>query len=97
VLGLLGITHENAGFGRDVLVPANGARGVPLNHNRDIALMTGHRLNELGFGKRSATLTADPLSGEQHPAARDEDGIADTASVFQLAYTLYVSRRYAAR
>ena len=97
VLGLLGISYESAFFGRDVLAPADADRSVPLNHNRDIALMTGDRLNELGFGKRSSTRTADRITHEQRPAPRDESGISDAASLFQLAYTLYVSGRYAAR
>jgi phosphoglycerol transferase MdoB-like AlkP superfamily enzyme len=97
VLGLLGISHESAFFGRDVLAPGPADRGVPMNHNRDIAVMTGDRLNELGFGKRSSTVTADLVTNEQRPAPRDENGIRDAASLFQLAYTLYASGRYAAR
>jgi phosphoglycerol transferase MdoB-like AlkP superfamily enzyme len=97
VLGLLGISHDSAFFGRDVLAPARTQRSVPLNHNRDIALMAGNRLNELGFRKTSSTRAADRISGEQRPVPRDEEGIRDAASVFQIAYGLYAGGRYAAR
>jgi phosphoglycerol transferase MdoB-like AlkP superfamily enzyme len=96
VLGLLKLSHESGFFGRDVLAAGAAERSVPLNHNRDVALMTGERLNELGFRRTSATVTFDRATNRQ-PAVRDEDGISDAASLFQLAYTLYVSGSYAAR
>jgi phosphoglycerol transferase MdoB-like AlkP superfamily enzyme len=97
VLGLLKRSHDSGFFGRDVLVSGGTERSVPLNHNRDVALMTGQRLNELGFRGTSFTLTLDRAANHQQPAARDENGISDAASVFQLAYRLYVSGGYAAR
>jgi hypothetical protein len=54
-------------------------------------------MNELGFRRTSSTLALDPETHRQRAVARDESGIGDAASIFQLAYTLYLSRRYAAR
>ena len=93
VLGLLKLSHDSAFFGRDVLAGAAQDRAVPLNHNRDVALLTSARLNELGFRKTSATFDrnargSQPLDGE---------GLKDAASVFQLAYRLYSQRQYGAR
>ena len=97
VLGLLGISYRSAFFGRDVLTPSSAERSVPMNHNRDVALMTGERLNELGFRKTSSTVLVDRVENRQQPAPRDAEGIDDAASIFQLAYNLYVKHQYAAR
>jgi phosphoglycerol transferase MdoB-like AlkP superfamily enzyme len=92
VLGLLRLSHDSAFFGRDVLAAPAGDRPVPLNHNRDVALLTGSRLNELGFRKTSATLDRESRT----PHERDEEGIRNAESIFQLAYTLYSRHQYGA-
>lgn len=97
VLGLLGISYESAFFGRDVLAGAPAPRAVPLNHNRDIALLYGSRLNQLGFRKTAATVIHDATTHRQRPAERDEEGLRDAASLFQTAYTLYARRQYRVR
>jgi phosphoglycerol transferase MdoB-like AlkP superfamily enzyme len=97
VLGLLRISHDSAFFGRDVLAESGFTRAIPLNHNRDIALLEGDHLNQLGFRKTALTLTRDPLTNMQRPAPLDEEGLRDAASLFQLAYRLYASHRYAAQ
>ena len=92
VLGMLGFSYDSAFFGRDVLAASSGAHAVPLNHNRDIALLQGDRLNELGFRRTTAT-----IEHETRLAAKpDEQGLRDAASLFQLAYTLYSKRQYGA-
>jgi phosphoglycerol transferase MdoB-like AlkP superfamily enzyme len=93
VLGLLRISHDSAFFGRDVLAGGGRERPVPLNHNRDVALLTGSRLNELGFRKTEATF--DRSIGASR--ARDDEGLRDAASVFQLAFELYSRHQYGAR
>ena len=97
VLGLLRISHESAFFGRDVLASTPSRHAVPLNHNRDIALFDGERLSELGFRSRSFTTASATLDHELGCAPGDEEGRREAASVFQLAYSLYTSRRFAAR
>jgi phosphoglycerol transferase MdoB-like AlkP superfamily enzyme len=97
VLGLLKRSYASAFFGRDALEGGDTDRSVPMNHNRDIALMTGDRLNELGFRGTSSTVQFDAATQQQHAVRRDENGIHDAASLFQLAYNLYISGRYAAR
>jgi phosphoglycerol transferase MdoB-like AlkP superfamily enzyme len=94
VLGLLGMSYESAFFGRDVLARASGVHAVPLNHNRDIALLDGDRLDQLGFRKSAATVVHDARTGRQHPVQRNEEGLKNAASVFQLAYLLYSRREY---
>lgn len=95
VLGLLQLSHDSAFFGRDVLA-APAERPIPLNHNRDIALLEGDRLYELGFRKTSLTVLRDAARKSQRAITRDEEGVRDAASLFQLAYRLYASRTYAA-
>ncbi len=97
VLGLLRISYDSAFFGRDVLASAQSLHVIPLNHNRDVALFDGERLNELGFRGLSFTTARGMPGAVPEALPRDEDGIRDAASVFQLAYSLYTSRRYAAR
>ena len=97
VLGLLGISHQSAFFGRDVLAGASPVHAVPLNHNRDIALLDGDRLHQLGFRKTAATVVQDASTHRQRAIARDEDRVRDAASLFQTAYTLYSRRQYGVR
>ena len=94
VLGLLGISYESAFFGRDVFARGPAAHAVPLNHNRDIALLSGTHLNQLGFRKTSTTVIQDASIHRQDPTDRDEEGLRNAASVFQTAYTLYARRHY---
>jgi len=94
VLGLLNLSHDSVFFGKDVLADPHASTFAPLNHNRDIALYRDERLSGLGFGKTGATLAYDPATRRQTPIAPDIDGARDAASVFQLAYTLYVRRGY---
>lgn len=70
---------------------------LPLNHNRDIALLDRNRLNQLGFRKTTATVIQDESTHRQQPAGRDEEGLRDAASLFQTAYTLYARRQYRVR
>jgi hypothetical protein len=93
VLGLLHISYDSAFFGRDVLAGPAADRAAPLNHNRDVALLSGATLNELGFRRTAATLDRDNGA----PTERDEEGLRNAASVFQLAYALYSRRQYAAQ
>jgi phosphoglycerol transferase MdoB-like AlkP superfamily enzyme len=94
VLGLLNLSHDSAFFGRDVLTPAAARHAVPLNHNRDVALLTGDRLNQLGFRKTAASVTHGSLHQDE---AHDAEGLRDAASVFQLGYSLYSRRQYGVR
>lgn len=97
VIGLLSLSHDSAFFGRDVLSGENPIHAVPLNHNRDIALLNGEHLNQLGFRKTAATIVNDAGTNRQHAAQADEEGLKNAASVFQLAYALYARHLYAAR
>jgi len=92
VLGLLNISYDSAFFGKDVLAP--GPRWALVNHNRDIGLLRGEKLSELGFRETTGTSTFDPATRRQTSAAIDEEGIRDAASAFQVAYELYLNRRY---
>lgn len=92
VLGLLDFSYDSAFFGRDAL--AGGDSYIPLNHNRDIALYQNNALNRIGFRKSTGTVRYDAATHRQHAAPDDRDGQHDTASVFQLAHTLYAEHRY---
>jgi phosphoglycerol transferase MdoB-like AlkP superfamily enzyme len=94
VLGLLNISHDSVFFGKDVLADRHAANFAPLNHNRDIALYREERLSALGFGKTRSTARYDPASGRQSRVPLDIDAGRDAASVFQLAYELYLRRGY---
>jgi hypothetical protein len=94
VLGLLNLSHDSAFFGRDVLADRQAGNFAPLNHNRDIALYRDERLSTLGLGKTRSTSKYDPLTGRQSPLALDIEGARDAASMFQLAYLLYLRRGY---
>lgn len=94
VLGLLKISYDSTFFGRDALLAAPGRELVPLNHNRDVALLAGHALVELGFRKSHRTLEYDFSQNAQKPALENDEAVRDTASLFQVAYDLYARRRY---
>lgn len=80
--------------GRDALVGEPDRELVPLNHNRDIGLLVGDALIELGFRKTHTTLRYDFARNAQKPGLENEDAVRDTTSLFQVAYELYAHRRY---
>ncbi|MBI4195720.1 MAG: LTA synthase family protein [Betaproteobacteria bacterium] len=94
VLGLLNISYDSVFFGKDVLAAAPANRSAPLNHNRDIALYSDGIVNELGFRGARASFAYDREQRRQRPVPGDEEGLKDTASLFQIAYDLYRTRRY---
>jgi phosphoglycerol transferase MdoB-like AlkP superfamily enzyme len=94
VLGLLNISYESTFFGRDALLPEPGRELVPLNHNRDVALLAGNALVELGFRRSHRTLEYDFDRNAQKPALEKDEAVRDAASLFQVAYDLYARRRY---
>ena len=94
VLGLLNLSHVSVFFGKDVLADQRAANFAPLNHSRDVALYRDERLSTLGFATSQSTSKYDPASGRQSPAELDIEGARDAASVFQLAYLLYLRRGY---
>jgi phosphoglycerol transferase MdoB-like AlkP superfamily enzyme len=94
VLGLLNISYDSTFFGRDALLAEPGREMAPLNHNRDVALLAGRALVELGFRKSHKTLEYDLARNVQTPALENDDGVRNAASLFQLAYDLYARRRY---
>jgi phosphoglycerol transferase MdoB-like AlkP superfamily enzyme len=95
VLGLLSISYDSVFFGRDVLAAAPAThRFAVLNHNRDVALFRDDVLSELNFRKQVSAYRYDSVRAAQQPVAPDADAIHDAASLFQVAYGLYASRRY---
>ncbi len=94
VLGMLNVSYDSAFFGRDVLVGAATAGLVPLNHNRDIALMENGRLTELNLRKGSVTLAYDKVSNRQVPLETDAERLKDAVAVFQSAYDLFTRGQF---
>ena len=93
VLGMLNISYDSAFFGHDVLArPAAGL--VPLNHNRDIALLAEGRLTELNLRKGSVTLAYDKPSNRQVAIDTDPERLRDAVAVFQSAYDLFTGGRF---
>ena len=52
---MLNISYDSVFFGKDVFKCNPKDRFVPLNHNRDIALIDGSKLTDLNFRKTSST------------------------------------------
>lgn len=94
ILGLLNISYDSTFFGRDALLADPGREVVPLNHNRDIALLSGHALVELGFRKSHKLLEYDFAHNAQTPALENDEAVRDVVSLFQVAYDLYAHHRY---
>lgn len=97
VLGLLGISYDSAFFGLDVLADPQRPAPVPLNHNRDVALLDNGYIHQLGFRKAASTVALDARTNAQHPHGVDENGVKDAASLFQTAYMLYSRGLYGVR
>lgn len=94
VMGLLHLSYQTGFFGRDILRTPEAERFALLNHNRDVALLRGGRLTELRFQREVAAYDYDRAAGRQAPAAVDPEALKDAASIYQLAYDLYQTRRY---
>jgi phosphoglycerol transferase MdoB-like AlkP superfamily enzyme len=94
VLGLLNFSYDSTFFGRDALLGKPDRELVPLNHNRDVGLLAGNALTELGFRRTHRTLHYDFARNAQAPAPEDEEAVRDVTSLFQIAYELYAHGRY---
>jgi len=94
VLGLLNFSYDGTFFGRDALLGEPDRELVPLNHNRDVGLLTGNALTELGFRRTHRMLHYDFTRNAQSPAPEDEEAVRDVTSLFQIAYELYAHGRY---
>lgn len=94
VLGLLNFSYDSTFFGRDALLGEPDRELVALNHNRDIGLLAGDALTELGFRKTHRTLHYDFARNAQWPEPENEEAVRDTTGLFQIAYELYAHGRY---
>lgn len=94
VLGLLNFSYETGFFGRDILRTPDAERFALMNHNRDVAMLRDGLLTELRFQREVAAYRYDKAASRQTPVAVDPEALKDAASVYQLAYDLYQSRRY---
>lgn len=88
VLGLLNMSYDSVFYGHDVLL-AGAEPWAMLSHNRDVALFRGDSLTVLGINRGVAAYRYNKTTNEQRPAARDDAGVLDAASVFQTAYNAY--------
>lgn len=94
VLGLLNFSDESTFFGRDALRGEPDRELVPLNHNRDVGLLAGDALTELGFRKTHRSLHYDLAHNTQAPGPENEEAVNDATSLFQVAYEIYARGRY---
>ncbi|HEX9180775.1 MAG TPA: sulfatase-like hydrolase/transferase [Burkholderiales bacterium] len=94
VLGMLRISYDSSFFGRDVLAGGTAHSFVPLNHNRDLAILEEGRLTELNLRKQAGTFTYDKAGDRQAKTALDREELADAESVFQTANALYIRGLY---
>ena len=67
---------------------------MPLNHNRDVGLLAGDALTELGFRKTHRSLHYDFAHNTQAPGPENEEAVNDATSLFPVAYELYARGRY---
>jgi hypothetical protein len=91
---MLNISYDSSFFGRDVLAGGTAHRFVPLNHNRDLAILEDGRLTELNLRKHADSYTYEKAGDRQAKTALDREELADAESVFQTAYHLYTRGLY---
>jgi phosphoglycerol transferase MdoB-like AlkP superfamily enzyme len=94
ILGLLNISYDTVGFGKDIFADRPEERFVLINHNRDIALLQGNILSELSFRKGRTSYMYDKKTNVQTKTALDEERIKNAAAIFQSAYNFYKKRTY---
>jgi len=99
ILGLLGRPYETLFFGRDLLNMAPDQGRAFLNHNRDIGMLTGHRLIVLGLKQTDEFYEGDPkvvdMNLLESPTEADRELEKDAMAIYQVADDLYMHRRYA--
>jgi len=105
LLSIAGVDHVSPFFGQDLLAQPQDGSGGPgrawLIHNRDVGLLTDDLLTVLGLrgtttfyrrsGRASSTFTRVTGTAEDAELTRAAER---AAAVFQVAATLYESRRY---
>lgn len=95
VLGLLGLAYSAPFYGEDVLHLAPGQlHPILVNHNHDVALLSGDRLVVLGLNRASETYRYDAAADRLEPLPEDQ-GLLDLATAYyQSAFELFQSHRY---
>ncbi len=97
LLGLIGRPRETIFFGRDLL-RSSGPGFAPLQHNRDIGILTDDRLAVLGLMRQEEVYAGDPRTGKMsrlnHFGPAERELLRDTAALYQVADDLYLHRAY---
>jgi len=98
LLGLLGRPYESLFFGRDLLHDPPEEGRAPVNHNRDIGMLTRDRLVVLGLRQTVEFYAGDPkqaaMQALAEPTDRERELERDTIALFQVADELYTGRRF---
>jgi phosphoglycerol transferase MdoB-like AlkP superfamily enzyme len=98
VLGLIGRPYDTLFFGRDLLKDTPGQGHALLNHNRDIGMLSGHRLAVLGLLQNEEIYGGDPKTADMKPVKEfspaDRELLNDAAAIYQVADELYMSQSY---
>ncbi len=99
VLGMIGRPYDTLFFGRDLLKDQPGQGQAFLNHNRDIGMLSGHRLAVLGLMHNEEIYGGDPKTADMKAVKEfspaDRELLNDAAAIYQVADELYMSQTYA--
>ncbi len=89
LLGLLHISYDTVGFGRDILAGDLGDRFVLMSHNHDVGFLRHGHLEVLGMRRTAHEYAYDKETNRQVPEEERPEDLADTVAVYQTAATLF--------
>jgi phosphoglycerol transferase MdoB-like AlkP superfamily enzyme len=97
VLGLLGFAYTAPFYGQDVVHQPDPRHPILLNHNHDVALLSGDRLVVLGLNRQVDTFRCNPDTGNLSPATADPALVDLATAYYQTAFELFRDHRYTPR
>lgn len=94
VLGLLHVSYDTVGFGRDILAGAPDDRFALVSHNHDVGLLRHGDLEVLGFRKVTAEYRYDKAADRQTREEERKEDLADTVALYQVGARLFERHEY---
>ena len=96
VLGMLGLPYSAPFYGQDVIHNADEQHPLLLNHNHDVAMLSGDRLVILGINQKVESFRRDAATDNLIPAENDPALVDLATAYYQTAFELFKTHQYLA-
>ncbi len=94
LLGLLHVSYDTVGFGRDILAGDPTDRFVMVSHNHDVGLLRHGHLEVLGIRKTSHEYRYDRATNTQVAETEQAEDREDAVALYQVGAAMFERQQY---